>query len=115
MTVPVSPSASLGIVDTTVGTGRVAKAGDKAVVHYTGTLTDGTVFDSSRTRGQPFEFEIGAGRVIKGWEQGIPGMKIGGRRKLTIPPDLAYGPRGMGSTIPPNSTLVFDVELVDLK
>jgi FKBP-type peptidyl-prolyl cis-trans isomerase len=78
-------------------------------------LTDGTVFDSSRTRGQPFEFELGAGRVIKGWDQGIPGMKVGGRRKLTIPPDLAYGSRGMGSAIPPNSTLVFDVELIDLK
>ncbi len=112
---PTTVATSLGIVDVTVGTGRVAKAGDTAVVHYTGTLTDGTVFDSSRKHGQPFDFELGSGRVIKGWDQGVPGMKIGGRRKLTIPSDLAYGDRGMPPLIPPKATLVFDIELIDLR
>ena len=103
------------IVDNVVGTGATAKTGDRVGVHYTGTLTDGTVFDSSRTRGTPFEFRLGSGQVIPGWEQGIAGMKIGGRRTLTIPPDLAYGARGAGGVVPPNAVLVFDVELLSLQ
>jgi FKBP-type peptidyl-prolyl cis-trans isomerase len=111
---PSAPEAPLGIVDVTVGKGAVAKAGDKVKVHYTGTLTNGTEFDSSRKRNQPFEFVLGQGRVIKGWDQGVAGMKVGGKRKLTIPPGLGYGARGAGGSIPPNSTLLFDVELVEI-
>ena len=109
-----APEAPLGIVDVAVGKGAVAKAGDKVKVHYTGTLTDGTQFDSSRTRNQPFEFVLGKGNVIKGWDQGVAGMKVGGKRKLTIPPSLGYGARGAGAKIPPNSTLLFDVELISI-
>ena len=109
-----APEAPLGIVDVAVGKGEAAKAGDKVKVHYTGTLTNGTEFDSSRTRNQPFEFVLGQGRVIKGWDQGVAGMKVGGKRKLTIPPSLGYGARGAGGKIPPNSTLLFDVELVEI-
>jgi FKBP-type peptidyl-prolyl cis-trans isomerase len=111
---PAAPEAPLGIVDVTVGKGPAAKAGDKVKVHYTGTLTNGTEFDSSRKRNQPFEFVLGQGRVIKGWDQGVAGMKVGGKRKLTIPPSLGYGARGAGGSIPPNSTLLFDVELVEI-
>jgi FKBP-type peptidyl-prolyl cis-trans isomerase len=111
---PSAPEAPLGVVDVTVGKGAVAKAGDKVKVHYTGTLTNGTEFDSSRKRNQPFEFVLGQGRVIKGWDQGVAGMKVGGKRKLTIPPSLGYGARGAGGSIPPNSTLLFDVELVEI-
>lgn len=103
---------SLNIEDIQVGTGAEAKTGDRVAMHYTGTLTDGTKFDSSLDRGQTFDFQLGAGRVIKGWDQGIPGMKVGGKRKLTIPPDLAYGERGFPGAIPPNATLIFEVELV---
>ena len=100
--------------DLKVGTGAEAKAGNLVSVHYTGWTLDGTKFDSSVDRGTPFEFALGQGQVIKGWDQGVAGMKIGGKRKLRIPADLAYGSQGVGS-IPPNSVLVFDVELLDVK
>lgn len=106
--------SGLHYVDEQEGTGREARAGDRVRVHYTGTLTDGRKFDSSRDRGKPFEFDLGAGRVIRGWDEGVAGMKVGGRRRLTIPPDLGYGSRGAGAVIPANATLVFDVELIDI-
>ena len=102
------------IEDLVVGTGAVATVGQRVSVHYVGTLTDGSKFDSSRDRSSPFAFELGAGRVIKGWDQGVAGMKIGGTRKLTIPPELAYGTRGFPPVIPANSTLVFEIELLGL-
>jgi len=108
--------------DVKMGTGAVAAAGHDVSVHYTGWLYDaaapdhhGAKFDSSRDRGQPFEFPLGAGRVIKGWDQGVEGMKIGGQRTLIIPSDLGYGSRGAGRDIPPNATLVFDVELLGVR
>ena len=110
----VAPEFPLGIKDVVVGKGAEANAGDHVKVHYTGTLTNGTEFDSSRKRNQPFDFVLGQGRVIKGWDQGVAGMKVGGKRKLTIPPSLGYGARGAGASIPPNSTLLFDVELVEI-
>ncbi len=106
--------SELIIEDITVGDGDTAEAGHNVSVHYTGWLTDGTKFDSSVDRGRPFQFELGAGRVIKGWDQGVAGMKIGGKRKLTIPPELGYGSRGAGAVIPANATLVFEVELLGL-
>ena len=112
---PVAQPGGLIVTDVKVGTGAPVKKGDTVTVHYVGTLTDGSEFDSSRKHGQPFTVEIGAGRVIKGWDQGILGMKVGGKRKLTIPSDLAYGDRGMGAVIPPKSTLVFDIELLSIK
>lgn len=106
----------LEIKTTQEGTGeRAVKAGDNISVHYTGKLTDGTKFDSSVDRGTPFEFQIGQGMVIAGWEQGLLGMKVGEKRTLTIPSDLGYGSRGAGAVIPPNATLIFDVELISIK
>lgn len=110
---PADPNAKLQIKDDVIGKGAEAKAGDMVRVHYVGKLLDGTEFDASRKHGNDgFEFPLGAGRVIKGWDQGVAGMKEGGKRKLTIPPHLGYGERGAGAKIPPNSTLVFDVELL---
>lgn len=100
--------------DLTVGTGPAVVAGDTVSVHYTGTLTNGQKFDSSLDRGQPFEFSVGAGQVIKGWDQGLVGMQVGGKRKLTIPASLGYGNRSVG-TIPANSTLIFEIELLAIK
>jgi FKBP-type peptidyl-prolyl cis-trans isomerase FkpA len=102
----------MGMVTITAGTGDLAKAGDRVSVHYVGTLTDGSKFDSSRDRNQPFQFVLGQGQVIKGWDQGVAGMKVGEKRKLTIPPAMAYGPQGRPPKIPPNATLVFEVELL---
>lgn len=100
--------------DIIVGTGAIAAPGDKVTVHYVGTLTDGKVFDSSRDRGAPFTFDLGAGQVIRGWDEGVAGMRVGGTRKLTIAPDYAYGDRSVGP-IPRNSTLVFEVELLGVE
>jgi len=107
--------SGLQYVDHEIGTGAVATAGKMVDVHYTGTLTNGKPFDSSHTRGQPFSFKLGGGQVIRGWDEGIEGMKVGGRRTLTIPPDLGYGARGAGGVIPPNATLVFEVELMGVR
>jgi FKBP-type peptidyl-prolyl cis-trans isomerase len=102
----------LQIEDQVVGTGDEAVAGKQVRVHYTGTFEDGRTFDSSVPRGEPFQFRLGAGQVIKGWDQGVAGMKVGGKRRLVIPSDLAYGSRGAGGVIPPDTTLVFEVELL---
>jgi FKBP-type peptidyl-prolyl cis-trans isomerase len=107
--------SELIIEDLVAGTGDTATAGQTVVVHYTGWLTNGTKFDSSVDRNDPFDFKLGAGRVIAGWDQGVAGMKVGGKRKLTIPPQLGYGERGAGGVIPPNATLVFDVELLAVR
>jgi FKBP-type peptidyl-prolyl cis-trans isomerase len=104
----------MNIEDLVVGSGAEAKAGQTVSVHYVGTLLDGRKFDSSRDRGTPFKFPLGAGRVIQGWDRGVAGMKIGGKRKLTIPPELAYGARGFPPVIPANATPVFEIELLDL-
>jgi len=101
--------------DIKTGTGDTAKSGQTVTVHYTGWLTDGKKFDSSVDRGQPFQFSLGAGQVIKGWDEGVAGMKVGGKRQLRIPPDLGYGSRGAGGAIPPNAALIFDVELLGVK
>ena len=111
----VTTESGLTYLDMTVGSGRLAELGDTASVHYTGWLADGKRFDSSVDRKEPFSFRLGAGQVIKGWDEGVMGMKIGGKRKLTIPPQLGYGARGAGGVIPPNATLTFDVELLDLR
>jgi len=125
---PHSPSnldakpVTLQKIDTKQGTGAEAQAGQTVVVHYTGWLYDehapdhkGSKFDSSLDRREPFSFPLGAGRVIRGWDEGVAGMKVGGHRTLVIPPDLGYGARGAGNVIPPNATLIFDVELLDVK
>ncbi|MDX7953638.1 FKBP-type peptidyl-prolyl cis-trans isomerase [Lichenihabitans sp. Uapishka_5] len=104
--------SGLQIEEITEGTGAEAKPGASVQVHYTGWLTDGKKFDSSKDRGQPFVFKLGGGQVIRGWDEGVEGMKVGGSRKLTIPPELGYGARGAGGVIPPNATLVFEVELL---
>lgn len=107
----VTTDSGLEYTDLVVGTGASPEKGKLVTVHYTGTLQDGTKFDSSRDRGEPFKFKIGVGQVIKGWDEGVASMKVGGRRQLVIPPELGYGSRGIGP-IPPNSTLIFDVELL---
>ncbi len=104
--------SGLKIEDLTQGEGDTAAAGQRVSVHYTGWLLEGDKFDSSVDRNQPFEFTLGKGMVIRGWDEGVAGMKIGGKRRLTIPPQLGYGARGAGGVIPPNATLVFDVELL---
>jgi peptidylprolyl isomerase len=112
----ITTKSGLKYVEQKVGDGKVAKAGDTVSVHYTGTLTNGKKFDSSRDRDKPFEFPLGAGKVIKGWDEGVAGMKEGGKRKLIIPPELAYGNRDVGNgLIPANSTLIFEVELLKVK
>lgn len=108
-------ASGLQYVDVKAGPGASPRVGQTVVVHYTGWLVDGKTFDSSRDRNQPFEFHIGRGEVIKGWDEGVATMKVGGVRKLIIPPDLAYGVAGAGGVIPPNATLTFEVELLDLR
>ncbi len=108
-------AAQLKVEDIDPGFGDAARAGKTVTVHYTGWLEDGTRFDSSYDRGEPFTFPLGGGRVIRGWDEGVQGMKVGGRRKLIIPPELGYGARGAGRLIPPDATLVFDVELIEVR
>jgi len=108
-------ASGLQIEEITLGTGATAEAGQNVVVHYTGWLTNGTKFDSSKDRNDPFQFGLGQRQVISGWDEGVAGMNIGGVRKLTIPPALGYGARGAGGVIPPNATLVFEVELLDIR
>jgi peptidylprolyl isomerase len=111
----VTTPSGLKYVDIVIGSGPPPQPGQMVTVHYTGTLEDGTKFDSSKDRGQPFVFQIGVGRVIKGWDEGVMTMRVGGTRKLIIPAQLGYGARGAGGVIPPNATLLFDVELLDVK
>lgn len=108
-------NSGLEYIETSAGTGEQAVAGKTVRVHYTGKLQNGKVFDSSIPRGEPIEFTLGVGRVIKGWDEGIALMKVGGKAQLVIPPQLGYGERGAGGVIPPNATLIFDVELVSVK
>ena len=118
----VTTASGLQVIDTKAGTGASPRSGQIVVVHYTGWLWDsvapnthGKKFDSSLDRGQPFSFKLGGGQVIKGWDEGVAGMKVGGKRTLIIPPQLGYGAQGAGGVIPPNATLIFDVELLGLK
>jgi peptidylprolyl isomerase len=110
----ITTASGLKYVEITEGTGATPTTGQKISVHYTGTLENGKKFDSSRDRNQPFEFQVGTGQVIKGWDEGLSTMKVGGRRKLIIPAELGYGARGAGGAIPPNATLIFDVELLKI-
>ena len=110
----ITTDSGLKYTEVKEGTGATPQKGQTVTVHYTGTLEDGTKFDSSRDRGQPFSFKLGVGQVIKGWDEGLSTMKVGDRRKLIIPPDLGYGARGAGGVIPPNATLIFDVELLKI-
>ena len=112
---PVTTSSGLQYWDIVVGTGATAAAGSTVKVHYSGFLTSGQKFDSSRDRGEPFSFVLGAGQVIKGWDEGVAGMKVGGKRQLRIPPQLGYGDRSAGGVIPANATLIFDVELLGVR
>ena len=109
---PTTTASGLIIDDITMGEGEAAAAGQSVTVHYTGWLTTGAKFDSSKDRDDPFVFHLGAGQVIRGWDEGVQGMKVGGKRKLTIPPALGYGARGAGGVIPPNATLIFEVDLL---
>jgi peptidylprolyl isomerase len=111
----ITTPSGLKYTDLVEGTGATPQRGQTVVVHYTGTLENGTKFDSSRDRNRPFEFTLGIGQVIRGWDEGISTMKVGGRRTLIIPPELGYGSRGAGGVIPPNATLIFDVELLGIK
>lgn len=112
---PVTMIGKMKVEDVREGSGLEAKKGKQVVVNYHGTLENGTVFDSSYQRNQPFEFKLGAGRVIQGWDKGFAGMRVGGKRVLTIPPEMAYGAQGVPPVIPPNATLQFEVELLDVK
>ncbi|BCX12378.1 MAG: peptidyl-prolyl cis-trans isomerase [Thermosynechococcus sp.] len=111
----VTTPSGLQYEDIVVGSGAQPQVGDRVTVHYTGMLTDGRIFDSSRDRGQPFQFQIGVGQVIQGWDEGVGSMHVGGQRRLIIPPNLGYGARGVGGVIPPNATLIFDVELLGVQ
>jgi FKBP-type peptidyl-prolyl cis-trans isomerase len=111
---PTTTPSGLQYWDIAAGTGATALPGTTVKVHYSGFLTTGAKFDSSRDRGEPFSFRLGAGQVIKGWDEGVAGMKVGGQRQLRIPPQLGYGAEGAGGVIPPNATLIFDVELLDV-
>jgi FKBP-type peptidyl-prolyl cis-trans isomerase FkpA len=108
-------ASGLVIEELVVGEGASAASGKQVTVHYTGWLTNGNKFDSSKDRNDPFKFGLGQGQVIRGWDEGVQGMKVGGKRKLTIPPELGYGARGAGGVIPPNATLVFEVELLGIR
>ena len=112
---PAQMPGGLQYIDVVVGTGDEAHAGQNVAVHYTGWLTSGAKFDSSRDRGQPFTFRLGGGNVIQGWDQGVVGMRVGGQRRLIIPPSMGYGASGAGGVIPPNATLIFDVELLQVR
>lgn len=114
-TAPRTTASGLIIETQATGNGPIAKSGDKVSVHYTGWLTNGTKFDSSRDRNEPFNFRLGAGQVIPGWDEGVAGMQPGGKRRLTVPAHLAYGARGAGGVIPPNAVLIFDVELLAIQ
>jgi len=109
---PTPTASGLQVIEIEPGTGEEARTGQEVTVHYTGWLTDGSKFDSSRDRGDPFKFGLGRGQVIRGWDEGVAGMKVGGRRRLVIPPELGYGQRGAGGAIPPGATLLFNVELL---
>ncbi|MEW5789676.1 MAG: FKBP-type peptidyl-prolyl cis-trans isomerase [Pseudomonadota bacterium] len=111
----ITTASGLVIEELVLGEGAEAQPGQAVSVHYTGWLTNGSKFDSSVDRNEPFDFPLGRGYVIRGWDEGVAGMKVGGKRKLTIPPDLGYGPRGAGGVIPPNATLVFEVELLGVR